>query len=460
MIVWGGSGDHFFQDGGRYIPAENRWKPTPTNSTPRGRTGQTSVWTGSEMLIWGGDYFEGANDNYLGDGGRYDPAANNWTSINTSGAPHARTGHSGVWTGTEMLIWGGYFLAVTYVFIPPYPFPMPIKTDVYFNDGARYDPVSDTWTAITTNGAPAARSLHGAVWTGIEMIIWGGKNSFNDGGRYNPVNDSWTRLATTAAPSARTGHSSVWTGSEMIVWGGYSASSPFYLNDGGRYNPASNTWTLVTTTSAPSGRQFHSTVWTGSQMLLWGGNDSGRYLNDGGRYDPAVDIWTGIATNGAPAGRSGQTAAWTGSEMIVWGGYNGPGSFNVGGLNDGGRYDPASNSWSAMSTNNAPTGRYNHTAIWTGSDMLIWGGIASGTYFADNWSYTPSPPRLALVLNGNNKLDVSWAFPSTGFGLEQNPALGGTNWRGLSNAPVHAGDRWHVPLQPPDGTGYYRLRKP
>src|SRR5207245_1633924 len=105
-----------------------------------------------------GDYFEGANDNYLGDGGRYDPAANNWTSISTSGAPHARTGHSGVWTGTKMLIWGGYFLAVTYVYVPPYPFPMPIKTDVYFNDGAQYDPVSDTWTAFSTKGAPAARS--------------------------------------------------------------------------------------------------------------------------------------------------------------------------------------------------------------------------------------------------------------------------------------------------------------
>ena len=35
-------------------------------------------------------------------------------------------------------------------------------------------------------------------------------------------------------------HTAVWTGSEMIVWGGFDGG---YLNDGGRYNPAANSWT-------------------------------------------------------------------------------------------------------------------------------------------------------------------------------------------------------------------------
>ena len=58
----------------------------------------------------------------------------------------------------------------------------------------------------------------------------------NDGGRYNPAGNSWTAVSTTGAPAARYHHTAVWTGSEMIVWGGYNGSS--YLNDGGRYNPA------------------------------------------------------------------------------------------------------------------------------------------------------------------------------------------------------------------------------
>jgi hypothetical protein len=42
-------------------------------------------------------------------------------------------------------------------------------------------------------------------------------------------------------------------------------------------------------------------------------------------------------TTGAPSGRNGHTAAWTGSRMIVWGGYNGSGY-----LNDGGQWRTAS----------------------------------------------------------------------------------------------------------------------
>ena len=32
----------------------------------------------------------------------------------------------------------------------------------------------DTWTATGTTNAPSRRYLHTAVWTGSEMIIWGG----------------------------------------------------------------------------------------------------------------------------------------------------------------------------------------------------------------------------------------------------------------------------------------------
>ena len=55
--------------------------------------------------------------------------------------------------------------------------------------------------------------------------------------------------------------------------------------------------------------------------------------------------------------------------MILWGGWSG-GSF----LNTGGKYDPSNDSWTATSTTNAPTARQAHTAVWTGSEMIIWGG--------------------------------------------------------------------------------------
>src|SRR6266446_435793 len=152
------------------------------------------------------------------------------------------------------------------------------------------------------------------------------------------TDDTWTATSTTNAPAARRNHTAVWTGTEMIVWGGENGSS--FLNTGGRYNPGTDSWTATSTTSAPAGRQQHTAVWTGSEMIVWSGCTESR-VRTGGRYNPGTDSWTATSTTGAPAGREQHTAVWTGSEMIVWGGYNG--SF----LNTGGRYNPGTDTWTA-----------------------------------------------------------------------------------------------------------------
>ena len=99
-----------------------------------------------------------------------------------------------------------------------------------FNTGGKYNPTTDSWTATSTSNAPSVRIGHTAVWSGTEMIVWGGLddniNFFNTGGRYNPVTNSWTATSTTNAPGGRASHTAVWTGSEMIVWGGILASCP------------------------------------------------------------------------------------------------------------------------------------------------------------------------------------------------------------------------------------------
>src|SRR5258707_3097017 len=101
------------------------------------------------------------------------------------------------------------------------------------------DGVHSPWTATNTVGAPSGRRAHTAVWTGTEMIVWGGEYSVerspvyvNTGGRYDPVTDTWIALSTERAPSARSSHTVVWTGSEMIVWGG---EQPARLNTAGPY---------------------------------------------------------------------------------------------------------------------------------------------------------------------------------------------------------------------------------
>ena len=84
------------------------------------------------------------------------------------------------------------------------------------------DGCDDTWTATAAQGE--GRDRHTAVWTGSEMIVWGGEvalNVFsNTGARYTPSTDSWAATSTVNAPSARADLTAVWTGTEMIVWGG------------------------------------------------------------------------------------------------------------------------------------------------------------------------------------------------------------------------------------------------
>ena len=309
MIVWGGFGAALLNSGGRYNPSTDSWTPTSTANAPEARYYHSAVWSGSEMIVWGG----AGNVSYLGNGGRYNPSSDSWTATSTTGAPTAREFHTAIWTGAEMVVWGG-------------------NGGSNLNTGSRYNPGTDSWNATTTANAPSARNSHNALWTGTEMFIWGGGS--NTGGRYNPVSDSWTATSTTNAPSARSNNSAVWNGIEMIVWGGNSGST--YYNTGGKYNPSSNLWTATSTgANVPSARNYHVAVWAGSVMVVWGGSRGSTYYATGGVYDPFADTWSPTSDTGAPSARQYPTAVWTGTQMIIWGGFSGSAH-----LNTGGRYVP------------------------------------------------------------------------------------------------------------------------
>jgi N-acetylneuraminic acid mutarotase len=370
---------------------DDSWTATSTANAPAGRISYTAVWTGSEMIVWGGRF----GFDYLNTGGRYDPATDSWTPTSTTSAPSGRELHTAVWTGSEMIVWGG------------------IDGSGNFKTGGRYNPITDSWTATRTTNAPTARNNHTAVWTGSEMIVWSGiddrGNELRTGGRYNPITDSWTATSTTNAPTGRFGETAAWTGSEMIVWGGIA--SGIYLNTGGRYNPSTDSWATTSTTNAPTGRSSHTAVWTDSEMIVWGGCC---FWNTGGRYNPSTDSWTAISTTNAPDARSGHTAVWIGSEMIVWGG-----GFYDGGIhlfNTGGRYNPSTDSWTAISTTNAPDARGGHTAVWIGSEMIVWGGgddfgqpfNTGGRYCAQSGSPTITLSASKRKVGGINTVRLTW----------------------------------------------------
>lgn len=436
MIVWGGEIKTVVIDpetdlektvyvvtntGGRYDPAINVWTAsTNTTEAPSARWRHTAVWTGTEMVVWGGDNREAGNR--MNSGGRYDPTTDTWTgSTSTTNAPTARLDHSAVWTGSEMIVWGGQ------------------DTSGLTRTGKRYDPSTDTWgAAINEVDAPAIISGHSAVWTGSLMLVFGRSSTCcvpNAGKAYNPVTDSWIGGMSMANSPNRLGQSAIWDGADMIVWGGSDGLS---MNDGWRYNLAANTWSgPISWPDAPQGREEHSAVWTGEEMIIWGGGDpvfgdaeGEGSLTTGGRYNSATNSWGEQTATTVPASRKGHSAVWTGTNMIVWGGNQ---------RRTGQRYDPVTNSWlGPTSTTGAPSARNYHSAVWTGSEMIVWGGRngsgslkTGGRYdpINDTWGTPTSVPPTGM-LNARSFHTAIWTGVEMivwGGVVEEFPNFGATN---------------------------------
>lgn len=346
------------------------WKPGSSTGAPAARYGHSSVWTGQEMLVWGG-YL--GSDNYAASGGRYAPSSDSWTTVSTFGAPSARQSHSAVWTGTEMIVWGG------------------LGSNGYLNSGGRYEPTAQLWSTIASSGAPSARSDHACVWTGSRMVIWGGRGAagyFGDGAIFNPSANQWTALSLSGGPEARHSASALWSGARVLIWGGETANG--VVNSGARLllgtDGTPQQWQTVATASAPSARIAHSAIWTGQKMIVWGGRSGSSFFSDGALYDPETDTWTALPSTGAPASRAGHVALWTGTEMLVFGGEDASGA-----LATGGAFDPTTSQWRTLSASGNPTARSDAEAVWSGTELLVFGGKAGGTLVASLERLNPQP---------------------------------------------------------------------
>ena len=299
-----------------------------------------AVWTGSLMYVWLGNNFYS-----------YNPDTDQWQVINGTGDA-GDIGSNMVWTGTEVILWKG----------------QPAS-------GTKYNPATNTFTALPTANAPSTRIDYTMIWDGSRVIIWGGAvpggAALNTGSVYNPATNTWTAMSTTGAPVARRLHTATWstTTNRMIVWGGSPTSFGGEMNTGGLYDPATNTWTGATsTTNAPSVRNNHNAVWTGTEMIILGGQfSSGTAINTGGRYNPATNTWVATSTTGSPAVFKA-AAAWSGSQVYFFGGQNG-----ANGTSNLYSYNPSSDIWTLVSSTSER--KLLHHCFFKSNLLLVWGGL-------------------------------------------------------------------------------------
>jgi len=287
-----------------YDPATDAWSTVSDVPVPKGCYEGTdkAVWTGEELILWGIS------------NAAYDPATDAWRKLPD---PPGGAGDGGpsvvVWTGTQMLGWGGGCC------------------DQQIAGGAAYTPATDSWRLLPKS--PLAGRHAAGAWTGEEMIIAGGEGyagfspggephvvHFADAAAYDPATRSWRRLP--SMPIGRGGgyytvtYDAVWDGSEMIVVGGTQTGSDRPLARGVAYDPSTNRWRWLPPMAFP--RESFVADWIGDQLIVWGGiGEGGSIPSSGETYDPIANTWSQLPRSPLRA-RVDAVGVWTGEEFIVF----------------------------------------------------------------------------------------------------------------------------------------------
>lgn len=353
-------------EGGACVP---HWLPILAtegiNDAPR--VGHFVVWTGREVILWGGRAPEDPGRTF-GDGVRFDPVRGELRAMSRVDAPSARfqDGVTAVWDGREMLVLGGRD-ALGLV-----------------RDGASYSPELDRWRALSSALPPRAPLT--ALYTGHDVLVLGSARDGLEGLRFLPGTDVFASTLIRGPSSMRLGHSALWTGAEVVVWGGADELGAVRA-DGYRYVPSRRRWRAIRDAGAMNARRGHSAVWSSSEMLVFGGVDrAGRSLAAPVSYVPAVDAWRALSSVDAPSPREGQVAVWTGDAMLIWGGRDASGT-----RVDGASYDPWDDAWTALPPLPAEyAGRAGAAGIWTGSELVVLAGDADRDSLSPfGWRYQP-----------------------------------------------------------------------
>ena len=316
------------------------WSALP-KAPVRVDAGLTSVWTGKELIVSGvrmgrGGTFIGSTDVAAA----YNPPTGEWRRLARPPKTASYCRRDAVWASRVMLVWGCSQLA--------------------------YDPYADTWRQLPQ--APTGEGI--AVWTGRELIGWGGGccgDAWADGSAFDAATGSWRKLARSPLVPSQ-GGIGAWTGRELLlVVSGIQAvdgkPAPASLARAAAYNPATDTWRRIASPPLTGLRSGHAGAWDGHELIILGAGANGRTVL---AYRPATNRWRLLAR--LPFRVSSAQAFWTGQRLLVWGGAESARALS---------YDPQTNRWSVLPR--PPLQGSGQAAVWTGRRLLVWssaGGAA------------------------------------------------------------------------------------
>jgi hypothetical protein len=194
-----------------------------------------------------------------------------WTVVSTAGAPQApaaRYAHEAAWTGSTLLIYGGASGDQSYV-----------------PSGAVFDPLLLQWSdaSCSLGLAPCARNSATTIVDVRYVSIWGGNmpGASAFGVRYEIATGLWSLLAKPLnAPTALTNPAE--DGARVFFpFGGGGGNLSIVI-----YDRDADTQMTDDSPSPPNLFADGAIGWTGSEVVLWGGNATGEPGSAGGRYQP------------------------------------------------------------------------------------------------------------------------------------------------------------------------------
>lgn len=306
-----------------------------------GRYGAATVWTGTEVFVWGGG--DERTGRGFSDGATFDVRRNEWQILPPSPLG-PRADATAVWTGTEVVVWGGFA-----------GYGLPDDEDPERADGAAFDPVTRTWRTIADapiSGDGFAR----AVWTGQEVVVLTGRDPAT-GAVYDPIEDEWRRIAEPPMPLAGAHPQALWTGERVVA----ALGSPHEADVIGlyAYDPAADRWEEY---DQPVGAaRADRVVWAGDRVLQVAVDRAPEVR------DPATGRWAAAGTV-PPAvvatTRQAPTTVWTGRRAVVWG----PGFVAT--------FDPGPGTWSVTGRDRQPTDAAMGASVaWADGVLFAWGGF-------------------------------------------------------------------------------------
>lgn len=556
LVVWGGcdvstecsdsTGQERFRDGAVYVPLSDTWRTMAPSPLPEGAV-TAAVWAGTEVFYYTADV-----DTGVASAASYNPALDQWTLL-TAPPFDPRYNLELAWSSASDLVlaWGGWR-------------PDPGESDYvdggigFTSDGAAYDLSTKTWLRLPDAPNRTGRDRHSMAAIGNTFYIDGGWPATGpltlspqpDPDPELPAAEQPPSAPTTAAamgavpdPGPGKGFGEVWKTSDGRLLGQWNWIPVWYkyawlydeffpavmaigddrlivIRTIGGYGDVLayifDSTTGEVTMAAPSGarwREAHTIVWTGQHVLI----GSGRYSHSWLTYDPANDVWeeltvdplfdslpelsdrsrlnryvrwerrewyephgvwngsevlflheslSGIALDpnlgtwrilatGTLNSRHNTTRVWTGRELVIWGGcdyvnYYSCGESDLEWFRDGAVYDPLSDTWRTMAP--SPLFDATHTtAVWVGTEVLYitqsnTGVVSAASYnpALDQWTLLPAPPLQAspfdypyhpylLAWSSTSDLVLAWGggYVSDGAAYD----LATKTWLRLPDAP-------------------------